>query len=100
MSSSEVLALETYASPLILGISKGLRRQPVGGPRKGSDATKPGWDRALVNLNILMRDEMSQPFLTSWEIISHNTVVWTGDVNLDYKIALVLVLWAIIRTKL
>ena len=53
-----------------------------------------------MNLNIPMRDEMSQPFLTSWEIISHNTVVWTGDVNLDYKIALVLVLWAIIRTKL
>lgn len=53
-----------------------------------------------MNLNILMRDEMSQPFLTPREIISHNTVVWTGDVNLDYKIALVLVLWSIIRTKL
>ena len=96
---SEVLALEIYANPLILELAKdyGVCRR---GPRKGSDATKPGWDRALVNLNILMRDEMSQPFLTSWEIISHNTVVWTGDVNLDYKIALVLVLWAIIRTKL
>ena len=34
------------------------------------------------------------------EIISHNTVVWTGDVNLEYKIVLVLVLWAVIRTKL
>lgn len=30
---------------------------------------------------------MVPTFLTSWEIISHNTVVWTGDVNLDYKIA-------------
>ncbi len=43
---------------------------------------------------------MLTAFPTSWEIISHNTVVWTGDVNLDYKIALVLVLWAVIRTKL
>lgn len=49
---------------------------------------------------ILMRNEMVPTFLTSWEIISHNTVVWTGDVNLDYRIVLVLVLWAIIRTKL
>lgn len=47
-----------------------------------------------------MRNEMLQTFLTSWEIVSHNKVVWTGDVNLDYKIALVLVLWTIIRTKL
>lgn len=47
-----------------------------------------------------MRDEMVATFLTSWEIISHNTVVWTGDVNLDYRIVLVLVLWAITRTKL
>ncbi|WP_302563715.1 hypothetical protein [Parasutterella excrementihominis] len=31
---------------------------------------------------------------------SINTVVWTGDLNIDYKIALVLVLWAVIRTKL
>lgn len=70
------------------------------GPRKGSDTTKPGRARALVNLKILMRNEMVPTFLTSWEIISHNTVVWTGDVNLDYRIVLVLVLWAIIRTKL
>ena len=53
-----------------------------------------------MNLKILMRNEMVPTFLTSWEIISHNTVVWTGDVNLDYRIVLVLVLWAIIRTKL
>lgn len=38
---------------------------------------------------------MLQTFLTSWEIISHNTVIWTGDVNLDYKIGLVLVLWTV-----
>ena len=68
--------------------------------RKGSDTTKPGWARALVNLKILMRDEMVYTFLTSEEIISHNTVVWTGDVNLEYKIVLVLVLWAVISTKL
>lgn len=43
---------------------------------------------------------MVYTFLTSWEIVSHNTVVWTGDVNLDYKIVLVPVLWAVIRTKL
>lgn len=43
---------------------------------------------------------MVYTFLTSGEIISHNTVVWTGDVNLEYKIVLVLVLWAVIRTKL
>lgn len=43
---------------------------------------------------------MSHTFISSWEIIAHNTVVWTGDVNLDYKLALVLVLWAVIRTKL
>ena|GEM_PF-5790380 len=54
------------------------------GPRKGSDTTKPGCDRALP----------------SWKILSHNTVVWTGEVNLDYKIAPVLMLWAMIRTKL
>ena len=70
------------------------------GPRKGSDTAKPGWARAFVNLKILMKSEMVPTFLTSWEIISHNTVVWTGDVNLDYRIVLVLVLWAIIRTKL
>ena len=71
------------------------------GPRKGSDTAKPGWARAFVNLKILMRDEMVYTFLTSGgEIISHNTVVWTGDVNLEYKIVLVLVLWAVIRTKL
>ena len=68
--------------------------------RKGSDTTKPGWARALVNLKILMRDEMVYTFLTPGEIISHNTVVWTGDVNLEYKIVLVLVLWAVISTKL
>lgn len=68
--------------------------------RKGSDTTKPGWARALVNLKILMRDEMVYTFLTSGEIISHNTVVWTGDVNLEYKIVLVPVLWAVISTKL
>ena len=68
--------------------------------RKGSATTKPGWARALVNLKILMRDEMVYTFLTSGEIISHNTVVWTGDVNLEYKIVLVLVLWAVISTKL
>ena len=53
-----------------------------------------------MNLDILMRNEMAKTFLTSWEIISHNTVIWTGDVNLDYKIVFVLVLWTIIRTKL
>ena len=53
-----------------------------------------------MNLKILIRDEMVCTFLTSGEIISHNTVVWTGDVNLEYKIVLVLVLWAVIRTKL
>ena len=47
---SEVLALEIYANPLILELAKdyGVCRR---GPRKGSDATKPGRDRALVNLN-------------------------------------------------
>jgi len=68
--------------------------------RKGSDTTKPGLARALGDLKILMRDEMVYTFLTSGEIISHNTVVWTGDVNLEYKIVLVLVLWAVISTKL
>ena len=43
---------------------------------------------------------MSEAFLSSWEIISHTTVVWTGDLNIDYKIVLVLVAWVIIRTKL
>ena len=43
---------------------------------------------------------MLTSFLTSWEIVANNTVVWTGDLNIDYKIVLVLVLWAVIRTKL
>ena len=43
---------------------------------------------------------MVATFLTSWEIVANNTVVWTGDLNIDYKIVLVLVLWAVIRTKL
>lgn len=37
---------------------------------------------------------------SSWEIISHNTVVWTGDVNLDYKLLLFLVLVAVAATPL
>lgn len=45
------------------------------------------------------RNAKAIPFPT-FRVISHNTVVWTGDVNLDYKIVLVLVLWAVIRTKL
>ena len=36
---------------------------------------------------------------SSWEIISHNTVVWTGDVNLDYKLLLFLVLITVIRNR-
>ena len=43
---------------------------------------------------------MTPTFLTSWEIIAHNTIIWTGDLYIDYKIILVLVLWELIRTKL
>lgn len=43
---------------------------------------------------------MATTFLTSWEIIAHNTIIWTGDLYIDYKIILVLVLWELIRTKL
>ena len=47
---SEVLALEIYANPLILELAKdyGVCRRM---PRKGLDSPKPGWARALANLN-------------------------------------------------
>lgn len=43
---------------------------------------------------------MSTHVFSSWEIIAHNNVVWTGDINLDYKIVLVLLLLTIVRTKI
>ena len=43
---------------------------------------------------------MLATFPTSWEIIAHNNVLWTGDVVIDYKILLIAVVVMIIRTKL
>ncbi|WP_302945271.1 hypothetical protein [Turicimonas muris] len=43
---------------------------------------------------------MLTTFDSSWEIIAHNTVIWTGDVVIDYKILLILLALSVIRTKL
>lgn len=43
---------------------------------------------------------MVTTFDSSWEIIAHNTVLWTGDVVVDYKLLLIVIVLLVVRTKL
>lgn len=43
---------------------------------------------------------MPHTLSNSWEIIAHNTIIWTGDVKIDYIVVLIIVVALVVRTKL